>query len=215
VCRRGGRGIAGVAGSGHGAHRGPPASRHHGALAIPDGVRPTGIPSPILHPMARPTLLKRVGGCADRSPPLSSWGCRTLDTRHRRVSSAGASILVVLGRNNPSLYTVNGRPFYVHLNGLAIILLKEAMKARIRSRKSSTDVQWPRLSNRRPIMLHQSSMWFRQLACCGVDRHRRRWLTSRKNAARVDIDGTIPHFSFSPSILCDAPCAGAQPHQGL
>jgi len=48
----------------HGAHRGPPASRHHGALAIPDGVRPTGIPSPILPPMARPTLLKRVGGCA-------------------------------------------------------------------------------------------------------------------------------------------------------
>jgi hypothetical protein len=33
-------------------------------------------------------------------------------------------VLVVLGRNNPSLYTVNGRPFYVHLNGLAIVLLK-------------------------------------------------------------------------------------------
>jgi hypothetical protein len=33
-------------------------------------------------------------------------------------------ILVVLGRNNPSLYTVNGRPLYVHLNGLAIVLLK-------------------------------------------------------------------------------------------
>ena len=32
--------------------------------------------------------------------------------------------LVVLGRNNPSLYTVNGRPLYVHLNGLAIVLLK-------------------------------------------------------------------------------------------
>ena len=35
-----------------------------------------------------------------------------------------ALVLVVLGRNNPSLYTVNGRPLYVHLNGLAIILLK-------------------------------------------------------------------------------------------
>ena len=32
--------------------------------------------------------------------------------------------LVVLGRNNPPLYTVNGRPLYVHLNGLAIVLLK-------------------------------------------------------------------------------------------
>ena len=32
--------------------------------------------------------------------------------------------LVVLGRNNPSLYAVNGRPVYVHLNGLAIVLLK-------------------------------------------------------------------------------------------
>ena len=33
-------------------------------------------------------------------------------------------VLVVLGRNNPSPYTVNGRPLYVHLNGLAIVLLK-------------------------------------------------------------------------------------------
>ena len=32
--------------------------------------------------------------------------------------------LVVFGRNNPSPYTVNGRPLYVHLNGLAIVLLK-------------------------------------------------------------------------------------------
>ncbi len=34
------------------------------------------------------------------------------------------AMLVVLGRNNPSLYTVKGRPLYVHLNGLAIVLLK-------------------------------------------------------------------------------------------
>jgi hypothetical protein len=33
-------------------------------------------------------------------------------------------LLVVLGRNNPAPYTVNGRPLYVHLNGLAIVLLK-------------------------------------------------------------------------------------------
>ena len=32
--------------------------------------------------------------------------------------------LVEPGRNSPSLYTVNGRPLYVHLNGLAIVLLK-------------------------------------------------------------------------------------------
>src|SRR5215468_9270878 len=32
--------------------------------------------------------------------------------------------LVVFGRNTPSPYTVNGRPLYVHLNGLAIVLLK-------------------------------------------------------------------------------------------
>jgi hypothetical protein len=32
--------------------------------------------------------------------------------------------LVVFGRNNPSPYTVSGRPLYVHLNGLAIVLLK-------------------------------------------------------------------------------------------
>src|SRR5262249_33766877 len=32
--------------------------------------------------------------------------------------------LVVLCRNNPSLYTVNVRTLYVHLNGLAIVLLK-------------------------------------------------------------------------------------------
>jgi transposase len=35
-----------------------------------------------------------------------------------------AAWLVVLGRNNPAPYTVNGRPLYVHLNGLAIVLLK-------------------------------------------------------------------------------------------
>jgi hypothetical protein len=33
------------------------------------------------------------------------------------------SRLVVFGRNNPSPYTVNGRPLYVHVNGLAIGLL--------------------------------------------------------------------------------------------
>ena len=32
--------------------------------------------------------------------------------------------LVEPGRNTPSLYALNGRPVYVHLNGLAIVRLK-------------------------------------------------------------------------------------------
>ena len=40
------------------------------------------------------------------------------------IVSTASLVLVVLGRNNPSPYTVNGRPLYVHLNGLAIVLLK-------------------------------------------------------------------------------------------
>jgi hypothetical protein len=41
-----------------------------------------------------------------------------------RIHKSERDELVVLGRNNPSLYTVKGRPLYVHLNGLAIVLLK-------------------------------------------------------------------------------------------
>jgi hypothetical protein len=36
----------------------------------------------------------------------------------------GCMTLVVPGRNKPSLYAVNGRPMYVHLNGFAIVVLK-------------------------------------------------------------------------------------------
>src|SRR5262249_26331211 len=43
---------------------------------------------------------------------------------HAAPPRAPDACLVVLGRNNPSLYTVKGRPLYVHLNGLAIVLLK-------------------------------------------------------------------------------------------
>jgi hypothetical protein len=42
------------------------------------------------------------------------------------------------------------------------------MKARMRSRKSTTDVKFPRFSNRRTKMLNQSSIWFSQLLCFGV-----------------------------------------------
>jgi hypothetical protein len=45
-------------------------------------------------------------------------------TDRREVQRLIRESLVVLGRNNPSLYTVKGRPLYVHLNGLAIVLLK-------------------------------------------------------------------------------------------
>ena len=47
-----------------------------------------------------------------------------LDTTGDVATEDLGRILVVLGRNNPSLYTVKGRPLYVHLNGLAIVLLK-------------------------------------------------------------------------------------------
>src|SRR4030095_16080493 len=107
--------------------------------------------------------------------------------------------LVVLGRNNPSLYTVNGGPLYVHLNGLGIVLLKYAMKVRSRALSPTPDVKFPRFSNRRTKMLNQSSMWFSQLLCFGVERKRMRWLVSLKNAARVGIDCKIPRFSFSPN----------------
>jgi hypothetical protein len=40
------------------------------------------------------------------------------------ITIGADDLLVVLGRNNPSPYTVKGRPLYVHLNGLAIVLLK-------------------------------------------------------------------------------------------
>ena len=72
------------------------------------------------------------------------------------------------------------------------------MKARMRSRKSSTDVKLPRFNHRRTKMLNQSSIWFSQLVCFGVYRNRMRWWTSLKNAARVGIDCNIPLFSFSP-----------------
>ena len=72
------------------------------------------------------------------------------------------------------------------------------MKARMRSRKSSTDVKLPRFNTRRTTMLNQRAMWCSQLVGFGVYRNRMRWLTSLKNAARVGIDCPIPLFSFSP-----------------
>jgi hypothetical protein len=42
----------------------------------------------------------------------------------RILAETFCSWLVEPGRNNPSRYAVNGRPVYVHLNGLAIVRLK-------------------------------------------------------------------------------------------
>ena len=79
------------------------------------------------------------------------------------------------------------------------------MKTKRRSRQFSTDVTLPRFSNRRTNMLHQSSSWGSHLLCCGVERTRRRWLASRKNAARVGLDGQRPLCSCSPSAALRSP----------
>jgi uncharacterized DUF497 family protein len=55
-------------------------------------------------------------------------GERPLQVRPRETEVISLAIpkdtLVEPGRNTPSLYAVNGRPVYVHLNGLAIVRLK-------------------------------------------------------------------------------------------
>ena len=72
MCPRGGRDVAGPAGSGHSAHCGPPTSRHRGARAIPGGVRTTGLLSPLLRLKARPTLVLRKNLVPPASYRLSS-----------------------------------------------------------------------------------------------------------------------------------------------
>ena len=62
------------------------------------------------------------GGGRDATRHAAVPGDQSLHTAEARAGEAPA--LVVLGRNNPSPYTVKGRPLYVHLNGLAIVLLK-------------------------------------------------------------------------------------------
>jgi hypothetical protein len=58
-------------------------------LPSPEACVQTGILSPLLRPMARPTLPKRVRCFANRSPPLSSWSCKARNTLHRRVPPIG------------------------------------------------------------------------------------------------------------------------------
>src|SRR6266446_4009785 len=84
--------------------------------------------------------------------------------------------LVVPGRNKPSLYAVNGRPMYVHVNGFTIVVWKEWIKAKRRSRMCSTEVKVPRFNTRRTTRLNQSAIGFSPLGCFGVYKHRRRWL---------------------------------------
>ena len=60
--------------------------------------------------------------------------------------------------NTASVYTCSGRPLYVHLNGLAQVVLKYSMNASTRSLRSSTDLKLPRLSSLRTRMLNHSSI---------------------------------------------------------
>jgi hypothetical protein len=55
--------------------------------------------------------------------PMASkcWDGNASDSQ---IFKERAEALVEPGRNTPSLYAVNGRPVYVHLNGLAIVRLK-------------------------------------------------------------------------------------------
>jgi hypothetical protein len=77
---------------------------------------------------ALPLVLEKPG--RTRQEPPRRWHGQSVVRRvpvayaDGRLDVAEIRFLVVLGRNNPSLYTVNGRPLYVHLNGLAIVLLK-------------------------------------------------------------------------------------------
>ena len=54
--------------------------------------------------------------------------------------------------------TFSGRPVKVHLNGFAMVSLKELMNARSFYSRFSRDVKWPRLMTRRTRMLNQTSI---------------------------------------------------------
>jgi hypothetical protein len=54
------------------------------------------------------------------------------------------------------------------LKGLAIVALKYTMNAKMRARKSSTEVKLARFNNRRTKMLNQISTWFNHDVCLGV-----------------------------------------------
>jgi hypothetical protein len=108
---------------------------------------------------------------------------------------------------------VNGRPWYVPLNGLAIVLCKEAMQARMRSRTSATAV--PALQ---PPSHHHTPPAFD-----GVQpTRRRRGLQAAE--ARADVPQARgagrPRRHSPPFLLCaqrrlEATGRGAASHSGL
>lgn len=57
----------------------------------------------------------------------------------------------------------------IQLMGFAIVRLEEAMKARIWSRTSSSDVQWPCVTSVRTKILSSISICFIHDACVGVE----------------------------------------------
>jgi len=90
--------------------------------AMPQGGTLTlGVTAGVLEP-GRPAVVIEVTdtgvGIAPQDMP------RVLEPFFTTKAEGKGTGLVVFGRNNPSPYTVNGRPLYVHLNGLAIVLLK-------------------------------------------------------------------------------------------
>jgi hypothetical protein len=77
-----------------------------------------------------------------------------------------AETLVRRGTSEPLVQAASGRPVWVHLNGLANVLLKYSMSARIRWRRSSGEEKLARLSSRRTKILNQ--MIALSASSCGV-----------------------------------------------
>src|SRR6266849_198633 len=81
--------------------------------------------------------------------------------------------------------------------------------------RSSTDVKLPRLSRRRTRMLNQTSTWFSQAVCLGVNTHRIRWLGSWRKVARVGIEASVPFTPLLPERVGQGTLLGHQPDQRL
>src|SRR6266542_3590158 len=72
------------------------------------------------------------------------------------------------------------------------------MNARMRARRSSTEVQLARRSSLRTRMENHSSIWLSHEQCFGVYTKRMRWDGSVRTAARLAIDVRMPVFSLAP-----------------
>src|SRR3954452_23292047 len=92
----------------------------------------------------------------------------------------------------------NGRPVYVHRNGLAV-WLKYAMNAKSCAPNSSTDLKLARLSTLRTRILNQISTWLSHDVCFGTYTNWSLCDGSLKKAARVAIDCNTLDTPFSPN----------------